>query len=147
MATAAVQARVLKKLQQAFPDGSTHWSLRKMAEALELSKSTAQSIWAGARLPPHCLERYMASPDPDFKTKAVDILEIYLNPPQHAAVFYVDEKTAIQALDRKDTRLPLSPGRAERHRFEYYRHGTLSFYQTKTVSSPTWMVVECVICY
>src|SRR5262249_10828812 len=60
--------------------------------------------------------------------KAADILALYLNPPQHAAVFCVDEKTAIQALDRLDPVLPLSPGRAERHGLEYYRHGTLSLY-------------------
>src|SRR6201984_3330474 len=68
----------------------------------------------------------MASDDPDFEAKAADIIDLYLNPPQHAAVFCVDEKTAIQALDRLDPVLPLSPGRAERHGFEYHRHGTLS---------------------
>jgi len=68
------------------------------------------------------------SNDPDFETKAADVIGLYLNPPQHAAVFSVDEKTAIQALDRKDPVLPLSPGRAERHGFEYFRHGTLSLY-------------------
>ena len=70
----------------------------------------------------------MASDDPEFETKAADIIGLYLRPPQHAAVFCVDEKTAIQALDRLDPVLPLSPGRAERHGFEYYRHGTLSLY-------------------
>jgi hypothetical protein len=74
------------------------------------------------------LERYVASDDPDFERKAADIIGLYLNPPQHAAVFCVDEKTAIQALDRLDPVLPLSPGRAERHGFEYYRHGMLSLY-------------------
>lgn len=135
VATAAVQARVLKKLQQAPSDGSTHWSCRKMAEASGLSKSTVQRIWASARLQPHRLERYMASSDPDFEAKAADIIGLYLNPPQHAAVFCVDEKTAIQALDRKDPRLPLSPGRAERHGFEYYRHGTLSLYAALNVKN------------
>ena len=70
----------------------------------------------------------MASPDPEFETKAADVIALYVNPPQHAAVFCVDEKTAIQALDRLDPVLPLSPGRLERHGFEYYRHGTLSLY-------------------
>ena len=70
----------------------------------------------------------MASNDPQFEEKAADIIGLYLNPPQHAAVFCVDEKSAIQALDRLDPVLPLSPGRAERHGFEYYRHGTLSLY-------------------
>lgn len=70
----------------------------------------------------------MASDDPDFKTKAADIIGLYVKPPQHAAVYCVDEKTAIQALDRLDPVLPLTPGRAARHGFEYYRHGTLSLY-------------------
>jgi len=85
-------------------------------------------VWKEAGLKPHRIERYLASDDPDFESKAADIIGLYLNPPQHAAVFCVDEKTAIQALDRLDPVLPLSPGRAERHGFEYYRHGTLSLY-------------------
>ena len=70
----------------------------------------------------------MASDDPDFEEKAADVIGLYLKPPVHAAVFCVDEKSAIQALDRLDPVLPLSPDRAERHGFEYYRHGTLSLY-------------------
>src|SRR5437660_7185675 len=88
-----------------------------------------------ARLKPHRLERYLASDDPDFEAKAADIIGLYLEPPQHAAVFCVDEKTAIQALDRLDPVLPLSPGRAERHGFEYYRHGTLSLYAALEVKT------------
>jgi hypothetical protein len=97
---------------------------RRGASGLERSRSQ-----------PHRLERYLASDDPEFESKAADIIGLYLRPPQHAAVFCVDEKTAIQALDRLDPVLPLSPGRAERHGFEYYRHGTLSLYaalDTKT---------------
>src|SRR6202051_3870180 len=134
-ATPKVQARVIRRVQQKPGDGSTHWSCRKLASELELSKSTVQRILAQAQLKPHRLERYMASNDPDFENKAADIIGLYLHPPQHAAVFCVDEKTAIQALDRLDPVLPLSPGRAERHGFEYYRHGTLSLYaafNTKT---------------
>src|SRR2546428_5319410 len=92
-------------------------------------------VWKRARLKPHRIDRYMMSNDPEFETKAADIIGLYVNPPQHAAVFSVDEKTAIQALDRLDPVLPLSPGRADRHGFEYYRHGTLSLYaafNTKT---------------
>src|SRR5678809_122589 len=89
---------------------------------------TVARVWAKHRLRPHRLERYMASNDPQFEAKAADIIGLYLDPPQHAAVFCVDEQTAIQALDRRDPILPLSPGRAERHGFEYVRHGTLSLY-------------------
>lgn len=79
--------------------------------------------------------RAASARDPDFETKAADVIGLYLNPPRKAVVFSVDEKTAIQALDRLDPVLPLSPGRAERHGLEYFRHGTLSLYaafNTKT---------------
>ena len=127
-ATPALQARVLRKTQQKPPDGSTHWSCRKMAAATGLSPTTVHRIWSKTRLKPYRLDRYMASNDPAFEEKAADIIALYMDPPQHAAVFCIDEKTAIQALDRLDPVLPLSPGRAERHGFEYYRHGTLSLY-------------------
>jgi len=134
-ATPAMQARVLKKTQQKPPDGSTHWSCRKMAAATGLSPATVHRIWSKMRLKPHRLDRYMASNDPAFEEKAADIIGLYLDPPQHVAVFCVDEKTAIQALDRLDPVLPLSPGRAERHGFEYYRHGTLSLYAALDVKT------------
>jgi transposase len=135
VASAAVQAKIARKTQQKPADGATHWSCRKMAVALGLSKSTVQRVWAQARLKPHRLDRYMASDDPRFEQKAADIIGLYMDPPQHAAVFCVDEKTAIQALDRLDPVLPLSPGRAERHGFEYYRHGTLSLYAALDVKT------------
>ena len=134
-ATPKVQARVIRRVQQKPEDGSTHWSCRKLASELGLSKSTVQRILAQEQLKPHRLERYMASNDPDFENKAADIIGLYLHPPQHAAVFCLDEKTAIQALDRLDPVLPLSPGRAERHGFEYYRQGTLSLYAALDVKT------------
>ena len=126
--TPKLQARVLEATRRKPKDGSTHWSVRKLARELGIGKDTVHRIWRTAGVKPHRLERYMASDDPDFETKAADIIALYLNPPQHAAVFCVDEKSAIQALDRLDPVLPLSPGRIERHGFEYYRHGTLSLY-------------------
>lgn len=133
--TPAVQAKVLRKTTQLPADGSTHWSCRKLAATVGLGKSTIQRIWNQARLKPHRLDRYMASDDPQFEEKAAEIIALYMDPPQHAAVFCVDEKTAIQALDRLDPVLPLSPGRAERHGFEYYRHGTLSLYAALDVKT------------
>lgn len=135
--TDRIEARVLAWTTNRTPDdGSTHWSSRKLAAQLGgISHMTVTRIWAKHALRPHRLEGYLASNDPDFEAKAADVIGLYLNPPQHAAVFCVDEKTAIQALDRKDPVLPLSPGRAERHGFEYFRHGTLSLYaafNTKT---------------
>ena len=133
--TPALEARVLAKTRQKPPDGSTHWTTRKLAKVLGISHMLVARIWRRAGLQPHRFERYMLSDDPQFEQKAADMIGLYLNPPQHAAVFAADEKTAIQALDRLDPVLPLSPGRAERHGFEYYRHGTLSLYaalNTKT---------------
>ena len=117
--TAQTEARVLAWTQKAPSDGSTHWSTRKLAKALGISHMMVARIWAKHGLKPHRLARYMASDDPDFESKAADVIGLYLNPPAHAAVFCVDEKTAIQALDRLDPVLPLSPGRLERHGFEY----------------------------
>jgi transposase len=133
--TPALQAKVLNATRRKPNDGSTHWSCRKLAAQLGISKDTVQRIWQRAGLKPHRLERYMASDDPEFECKAADIIGLYLHPPQHAAVFCVDEKSAIQALDRLDPVLPMSPGRAERHGFEYYRHGTLSLYAALDVRS------------
>jgi transposase len=126
--TPKLEARILALTRRGPQDGSTHWSTRRLGTALRVSHMMVARVWARHGLKPHRLERYMASDDPAFEHKAADIIGLYMNPPQHAAVFCVDEKTAIQALDRLDPVLPLSPGRAERHGFEYYRHGTLSLY-------------------
>jgi transposase len=126
--TPAMEARILAKTRQGPADGSTHWSTRKLGRLLKINHNHVAKAWQRAGLQPHRFERYMASDDPDFEQKAADVIGLYLNPPQHAAVFAVDEKTAIQALDRLDPVLPLSAGRAERHGFEYYRHGTLSLF-------------------
>jgi len=122
--TDQLEARVLARTTKHKPaDGSTHWSTRKLAAELDggISHMTVARIWAKHGIKPHRLEGYLASNDPDFEAKAADVIGLYLNPPQHAAVFSVDEKTAIQALDRKDPVLPLSPGRAERHGFRIFQ--------------------------
>jgi transposase len=106
--TPKLEARILALTQQPPPNGSTHWSTRRLAQHLGVSHMMVARVWQRARLQPHRLTHYVASDD---------------------------EKTAIQALDRTDPVLPLSPGRAERHGFEYIRHGTLSLYaalNTKT---------------
>src|ERR1700677_1676704 len=132
--TPQLEARILESTRHA-PSSSTHWTTRKLATHLDVSHMMVARVWRKHGLKPHRIERYMASNDPDFEKKAADIIGLYLNPPAHAAVFCVDEKTAIQALDRKDPVLPLSPGRAERHGFEYFRHGTLSLYAAFNVKT------------
>jgi len=135
--TPQLEARILDRTRRPPPDGSTHWSTRKLAKVLGVSHMMVARVWARAGLQPHRFRRYMASTDPDFERKAADVIGLYLNPPRHAAVFAVDEKTAIQALDRLQPVLPLSPGRAERHGFEYYRHGTLSLLAALDTQSGT----------
>ena len=134
--TEKLEARILDwTLHRKPADGSTHWSSRKLAAELKVDHMRIARVWAKAGLQPHRRRHYMASDDPDFEKKAATVLGLYLHPPAHAAVFCVDEKTAIQALDRLDPVLPLSPGRAEAHGFEYYRHGTLSLYAALNTAS------------
>jgi transposase len=126
--TPALEARILAWTKRPPPQGATHWSTRSLGRHLDVQHTIVARAWQRAGLKPHRLERYMRSTDPNFEIKAADVIGLYVDPPQHAAVFCIDEKTAIQALDRLDPVLPLAPGRAERHGFEYFRHGTLSLY-------------------
>ena len=97
---------------------------QRQASCRDVSFSAVQRIWRKHGLQPHRRERHLVYNDPDFETKAADVIGLYLNPPSQAAVLCVDEKTVIQALDGKDRMLPLAPGRAESHGFEYKRNGT-----------------------
>ena len=129
--TDLLEARVLAWTTTRKPaDGSTHWSLRKLVAEMgcHLSHMTIARIWAKHGLKLHRLQGAIDSNDLDFETKVTNLIDLYLNPPKQAAVFCVDEKTAIQTLDCKNPLLPLLPGRAEQHGFESFRHGTLSLY-------------------
>lgn len=123
-----LEARILEWTRRGPDDGTTQWSSRRLAKKLGTTHMTVARVWSRYGLQPHRLRHHMVSDDPNFETKAADIIGLYLHPPAHAVVFCVDEKSAIQALDRLDPILPLSPGRAESHGFEYFRHGTLSLY-------------------
>jgi len=125
---AKLEARILEWTRRGPDDGSTQWSTRRLARKLGTTHMAVARVWTRYGLQPHRRRHHMVSDDPNFETKAADIIGLYLHPPAHAAVFCVDEKSAIQALDRLDPVLPLSPGRAESHGFEYFRHGTLSLY-------------------
>lgn len=130
-----LEARILKATMQPPTDGTTHWSARRLAAKLGVNHMQVARAWERAGLQPHRSESYVASNDPDFETKALDVIGLYINPPQHSIVFSVDEKTAIQALDRTLPVLPFSPGRAQRHGFEYIRNGTLSLYAALDVAT------------
>lgn len=130
-----VEGKILAKTQEPPPAPLTHWTTRRMAKLMGVSHVTVHRVWQRAGLQPHRLEHYVTSNDPDFETKAADVIGLYLKPPTNAVVFSVDEKSHIQALDRLDPVLPLSPGRAERHGFEYKRNGTLSLYAALEVGT------------
>jgi transposase len=133
--TAAKEAAIVAATQASPPGPLTHWSTRRLARRWGVSHVTVMRLWHKVGLQPHRLQRYMASPDPDFEAKAKDILGLYLEPPEKAAVFCIDEKTAIQALDRVQPALPLRAGHPERHTVEYVRHGTVSLFAALEVHS------------
>jgi transposase len=128
----AVSAEVVKRVVEATmhttPAGATHWSVRSMAKAQGLSRMTVQRIWKQHRLQPHRLETFKFSNDPLFVEKLRDVVGLYLNPPEHALVLSVDEKSQIQALDRTQPLLPLRPGIPARQTHDYKRHGTTTLF-------------------
>jgi transposase len=106
------------------PSGATHWSTRTMARAQGVSEKSIRTIWHQHGLQPHRTTRFKLSTDPQFVTKLRDVVGLYLDPPERAVVFCVDEKSGIQALDRTQPVLPLRPGLPERQTHDYRRHGT-----------------------
>ena len=110
---AQVEQIVIRTLEST-PRAQTHWSTRGLARATGLSRMTISRIWRAFGLQPHRTETFKLSPDPLLIEKVRDIVGLYMNPPDHALVFCVDEKSQIQALDRTQPLLPLRPGQAER---------------------------------
>src|SRR5437660_10501754 len=124
---AQVEQVVIQTLEST-PRGETHWSTRSLAKATGLSRMTISRIWHAFGLQPHRTETFKLSPDPQLIEKVRDIVGLYMNPPDHALVFCVDEKSQIQALDRTQPLLPLRPGQLERGTHDYKRHGTTSLF-------------------
>ncbi len=120
--------RVIVRTLETTPRGATHWSTREMARATGLSHMTIARVWRAFGLKPHRTETFKLSPDPLLIEKVRDIVGLYLDPPAHAVVLCVDEKSQIQALDRTAPLLPLRPGQAERRTHDYRRHGTTSLF-------------------
>lgn len=123
----AVEQAVTATLES-MPEGCTHWSTRLLAKRSGLSKSSVQRIWQAFGLRPHLVETFKLSNDPFFVEKVHDVVGLYMNPPDHALVLAVDEKSQCQALDRMQPVLPLAPGVAERRTHDYVRHGTTSLF-------------------
>jgi transposase len=122
-----VEQVVVKTLEE-LPSDATHWSTRSMAKATGMSQSAISRIWRAFGLQPWRTETWKLSSDPQFIEKVRDIVGLYLDPPEHAVVLCVDEKTSVQAVDRTQPVLPLRPGLAERRTHDYTRHGTTSLF-------------------
>jgi len=117
------------------PDGTTHWSSRRLARTVAMSTTTILRIWAEAGLKPHRVETFKYSHDPALEAKVRDVIGLYLSPPERAIVLSVDEKTQIQALDRTQPMLPLRPGQVERHTHDYKRNGTTCLFAALEVGT------------
>jgi transposase len=131
---AAIEKVVVKTLEQT-PRGATHWSTRAMAKTSGLSRMSVSRIWRAFGLKPHRSETFKLSPDPLLIEKVRDIVGLYIDPPEHAMVLCVDEKSQIQALDRTQPVLPMRPGQVERRTHDYRRHGTTSLFAALEVKT------------
>lgn len=124
------------------PEGETHWSCRTMAKAHGVSSATVQRIWAARGLKPHRVTTFKLSNDPRFEEKLVDVVGLYLNPPEKAVVLCMDEKSQIQALDRTQPSLPMKKGRAGTMTHDYKRNGTTTLFAALDVLTGT-VIGQC----
>ncbi len=124
----AIKTLVLTKTMRETPPNATHWSVRSMARAVGISHTSVQNIWRAHGLKPHLVDSFKVSNDPAFAEKVEDVVGLYLDPPDKAVVFSVDEKSQIQALDRSQPGLPLKKGRAGTMTHDYKRHGTTTLF-------------------
>jgi transposase len=126
--TDAIVERVVTK-------AATHWSTRRMAQAVGLSQTAIARVWRAFGLKPHLSETFKLSTDPFFVEKVRDVVGLYINPPEKAIVLAVDEKSQVQALDRTQPLLPMTPGQAERGTHDYVRNGTTSLFAALDVAT------------
>ena len=136
-----VEQVVTKSLEEK-PKAATHWSTRGMARAVGLSQGAIVRVWNAFGLKPHKAETFKLSTDPFFVEKVRDVVGLCLNPPEHAIVLSIDEKSQVQALDRTQPLLPLSPGQAERGTHDYVRNGTTSLFAALDVATGK-VIGEC----
>lgn len=128
------QARLRKRIieyttnKEKLPEGSTHWTTRTLAAKLNTNHMFVARVWKENGFKPHLISQFKISNDPKFEEKLNDVVGLYLNPPDGAVVFSVDEKSSIQALDRTQPGLPMKPGRAGTFTHDYKRHGTSTLF-------------------
>jgi transposase len=135
----AVPAEVVEQIVQLAlsppPSGRSRWTTRLLGKKVRLTSGCVSDILRAKGLKPHRVRTYKVSRDPDFAKKVRDIVGLYLNPPDHAIVLSVDEKTSVQALERTQVPLPLRPGRAARHTHDYKRHGVVDLFAALEVAN------------
>lgn len=139
---AAVEHEIIAKTTQETPANATQWSVRTMASAVGVSYSTVQRVWRDNGLKPHLAKTFKVSNDPRFVEKLVDVVGLYLNPPEHALVLSCDEKSQIQALDRTQKSLPLFPGRLKTMTHDYKRNGTTTLFAAIELAEGK-IIAEC----
>ena len=126
---------IIKKTTTEKPEGQTHWSTRTMAKAVGTTHSFVNRVWQDAGLKPHLNRTFKVSNDPDFEEKLKDVVGLYMNPPEKAIVFSVDEKSSIQALDRTQAGLPLKKGRCGTMTHDYKRNGTSTLFAALNIAT------------
>jgi transposase len=132
-----VVARVLELTCSPPPGAATHWTGRAMAKAVGISLRAVQRLWEKHRLQPHRLRTFKRSNDPNFAEKVEDVVGLYMDPPAHAVVVSIDEKSQIQALDRTQPGLPLKPGKCGTMTHDYKRNGTTTLFAALNVLTGT----------
>ena len=137
-----LRQKIIKKTTQEKPDNATHWSTRTMAKVLGTTHSFVNRVWQSVGLKPHLEKTFKVSNDPYFEEKLCDVVGLYLNPPENAIVFCVDEKTSIQALDRTQPGLPLKKGRCGTVTHDYKRNGTSTLFAALDVAIG-YVIGEC----
>lgn len=136
------EAEIIRKTTQETPANATQWSVRTMAKAIGVSRSTVQRVWRDNQLKPHRQKTFKVSNDPQFAEKLVDVVGLYLNPPEHALVLSCDEKSQIQALDRTQKSLPMFPGRLKTLTHDYKRNGTTTLFAAIELAAGK-IIAEC----
>jgi transposase len=125
---AALEKKIVRLTTRTTPKNATHWSTRTLAEQLGVDHVLVHRVWKAHGLQPHRVHAFKLSRDPQFKEKVIDVVGLYLNPPEHAFVFSVDEKSQIQALDRTQPGLPIKRGRCGTMTHDYKRYGTTTLF-------------------
>lgn len=139
---AKLRQQIIEITTQEKPEGQTHWSTRTLAAKLGINSMFVSRVWRDNGLKPHLVKSFKVSNDPHFEEKLIDVVGLYMNPPENAAVFCVDEKSSIQALDRTQPGLPLKKGRAGTMTHDYKRNGTSTLFAALNVFSGE-VIGEC----